>query len=574
MLTTNKSGISLFVNACLQNGMEWVVCSPGSRNAPLVISFDEHPDIKTIVIHDERSAAFYALGMSLILHKPVGVVCTSGSAMLNYYPAVAEAYYQGIPLVVMTADRPEEWVNHGDGQTIVQKGVYTNHIRFEASISEFVYTDQERDLLSHLVHEAFLAGNKSWKGPVHFNFPLTEPLYGKIEIPYHPAQIISSDETQFTIDENQKDFLRNSWSLSKRKMVLCGQLPDNDSLKKQLVKLADDNSVIVLVENTSNLVDENFIHCVDRTLAGILEEELPDFQPDLLISIGESVISKRIKDLLRNSDITEHWKIGYSFPEMDTYRKLTQSFECEPEVFLSELNQLELKKNLSEFALKWKQKDTEIRKNIPSFFVNAPHSDLSVFKYLIESLPNEVNLHMANSSVVRYCQLFDPHFKTRYYSNRGTSGIDGSSSTACGAAYVDKDRLNILITGDVSFFYDSNAFWSDCLRGNLRIILIHNGGGGIFRIIDGPASTNQLEKYFEAKHSFKAEFICKAFDINYTSIQSLEDLAGTFDGFLKDETNNRPKLIEVFTDSAVNDKVLKEYFNQAKLIGKLKGQKL
>ena len=195
--------------------MKYVVCFPGSRNALIVIAVDEHPEIETIVVHDERSAAFYALGMALQLKAPVGVVCTSGSAMLNYYPAVAEAYYQCIPLVIMSADRPEEWVNHGDGQMIVQKKVYSNHIQFQTSISQ----ELDEATIHSRVRKAFYAALNNWRGPIHFNLPLVEPLYGTREVVLEKLADIQFEANHTSFSEQDMIEIRTAWVVRLRKCI-------------------------------------------------------------------------------------------------------------------------------------------------------------------------------------------------------------------------------------------------------------------------------------------------------------------------------------------------------------------
>ncbi len=552
--SSDKEHISTFIHACIRNGMTHVVCSPGSRNASIVIAIDEHPALETIVVHDERSAAFYALGMAQELKSPVGLVCTSGSALLNYYPAVAEAYYQGIPIVVMSADRPSEWVNHGDGQTIVQDAVYSNHIRYQTSISK----DLDTVAINAEVKHAFHAALNTWKGPIHFNLPLEEPLYGKREIEWEREEAIEHHIESSLLENFLKDELAEIWSASPRKMILIGQHEKDLALKNGLFDLCDDSSIAVLVESTSNLTQQRWVHCIDRTLGGISDEEIEKFQPDLLITFGGAIISKRIKQFLRKSPIKAHWKIGYDFPEMNTYRKLTHAIEIDPTDFVQEILSMNLSRNASNFGSNWKQRDFLNQEKLPAFFETIPYSDMSVFETILDYIPENAHLHMANSSVVRYCQLYDPIPSLRYFANRGTSGIDGSTSTACGVALSSPNVCNVLITGDVSFFYDSNAFWNNQLPSNLRVFLINNGGGGIFRIIPGPRESDQLERYFEAQHDRKAEFICKAHDVNYVSASSLSEIESQMADFF--EESDRPKLMEIFTPRELNGEVLGQYF--------------
>jgi len=346
-------------------------------------------------------------------------------------------------------------------------------------------------------------------------------------------------------------------------MILCGQMDQNNQLLDVLVEVGNDTSVVVLVENTSNLVHPSFVHCIDRTLSGLSEEELEDFKPEVLVSIGGAIISKRIKKYLRESNISSHWKIGFDFPEMDTYKALTDSFEFDPSHFLRELVKGDPNRNQSAYGVKWKQKDFVIQEKIKPFFNEASYSDLTVFETILDYIPEGAVLHMGNSSVVRYCQLFDPIKSIIHHSNRGTSGIDGCTSTACGAALADPKRCHVLITGDVSFFYDSNALWSNHLPPNLRILLVNNNGGGIFRIIEGPSYTGQLSKYFEAHHEFSAEHICKAFHVGYSMAQNLEEISQAMNVFYAD--SERPKLLEIATPFTINDKVLKDFFQHVKL---------
>ncbi|MCR9173661.1 MAG: 2-succinyl-5-enolpyruvyl-6-hydroxy-3-cyclohexene-1-carboxylic-acid synthase [bacterium] len=562
MLTTNKTGITRFIENAVAQGMRHVVCSPGSRNAPIVIAIDDHPDMETIVVPDERSAGFIALGMAQQLHASVGVVCTSGSAMLNYYPAVAEAYYQCIPLVVLSADRPEEWVNHGDGQTIVQRGVYTNHIHAQLDIDEFVEVDQYQAFDQKIV-EAFQHTYSGWIGPIHFNFPLSEPLYGTLDV--KRAEVPQKVEVARTgLSNGDLEMLKTVWNASKKRMILCGQMNPDASVLNALADISEDASVVVLVENTSNLIHPKFVHCIDRTLSAISREEMEDFQPDLLITIGGAIISKRIKKFLRESPVKNHIKVGFDFPKMDTYRKLTANVQCDPTVVLKAIPKINDSMHASQFGWKWKQKDFLVQEKMPEYISNAPYSDLSVFDILLDSIPDNAYLHMGNSSVVRYGQLFDPVKTIRYFANRGTSGIDGSTSTAVGASLIRKNDLHVMISGDLSFFYDSNAFWNNSVGENLRVIVINNGGGGIFRIIDGPGSVKQLENYFETENNGSVEGICQAFRMEYLSASDLASAERQVENLLTMDSKGRPAVLEIFTPNTVNDGVLKNFFKHFK----------
>jgi 2-succinyl-5-enolpyruvyl-6-hydroxy-3-cyclohexene-1-carboxylate synthase len=563
MITSNKKVVQLLVEQCVSNGMKHVVCSPGSRNAPLVIAFDEHPEVECLVIHDERSAAFFALGMAQQLQAPVGVLCTSGSAAANYLPAVTEAYYQCIPLVVITADRPAAWTDQGDGQTIVQRGLFGSHVRFACDFTEKMEDEEGLWYVGRELAVAFSEANGDWKGPLHINIGLNEPLYGTESKKEVETRSIQLEKGRFQFSSSQA--LRISACMGASKiMVLCGQHEPDLLFSKELKVFADNSSVAVLVENTANVCDLGYVHCIDRTLNAISDDELEQFKPDLLITTGGAVISKRIKAFLRKNKPREHWKVGYEFPYMDTYQCLTHSFQCDAGTFFREVNQLEYKRSFYNYGAKWKQKDFLVQEKMPEFFRDIDYSDIKVFETLLDYLPEGANLHMANSSVIRYCQLFDPLNSVKYWSNRGTSGIDGSTSTAAGAAFIKQDELHVLITGDVSFFYDSNALWNNYLGSNFRIILVNNQGGGIFRIIPGPSSTGQLEKYFEAQHQQEAGDLCKAFGIGYTRVENLAEIEASMQEFYSYEEGGRPKLLEIITPGEKNSLSLDSFFQALK----------
>ncbi len=561
MKSSAKTQVQFLVQQAVVLGLKYVVCSPGSRNAPLVIAFNQHPEIECIVIPDERSAAFYAIGMAQQTNDLVAVCCTSGSAALNYYPAIAEAYYQQIPLIVFTADRPVAWVDQGDGQTIVQDAVFKNHIRFSTSVPENNWEKEHVWYVKRQISEAFYRAKGILKGPVHINLPFSEPLYHQVEIDNQidttPILVFESNQD---ITINQITSLKKSWSKFSKKMILCGQMQPNEGLENVLKFLAEDTSVLVLVENTSNLIDRNFIHCIDRSLEGIKESELADFAPDLLIVLGGALVSKKIKSYLRKYTPQEIWKIGADFPFMDTYQNLTFSINVNPTSFLKEFLKME-NNSVSNYRNKWKQVDY-INKDKANDFIQQQEtfSDLVANHIILDYLPENSLLHLANSSVVRYAQLFDPVKTISTFCNRGTSGIDGSTSTAAGAAFIQKDICNILITGDISFFYDSNAFFNRLQLGNLRIFLINNDGGGIFKIIPGPDTTEELNDFFVFNHGYSSEYICKAFEITYYKANSIQDLENQMEDFYAFSSNNKPKLMEVFTDSELNDTVLKHYF--------------
>ncbi len=392
--------------------------------------------------------------------------------------------------------------------------------------------------------------------------PFSEPLYKTVDLTVDKLTPI--DPAKIDFDESKISNFKEDWKSAKKIMVLVGQMDKDPSVEKLLNDIAADPSICIMVENTSNISGVRLNHCIDRSLNVIQDDQREHFKPDLLLTFGGAVISKRIKAFLRGVEGLKHYRVGFEFPEMDTYRHLVQHIPASASAFLRELQKEELRKYDSNFGAKWKQLDFLVKDHQDYYLDGIAYSDLKVFHWINQFLPDSTYLHMANSSVVRYCQLFDPIRDARYYCNRGTSGIDGSTSTALGFAFKTPNKLNVLVTGDISFLYDSNALWSEYLTGNTKIILVNNNGGGIFRIIDGPSSTGQLEKYFQAKHSQTAEHICKAFNVGYKAVSNDNDLQNALSTFFDTSESSRPQLLEVFTDATINDSVLKKYFKDAK----------
>lgn len=557
MQTTSFTHIAQLVDLCVQAGITQVVLSPGSRNAPLIIAFDEHPNIQTFLIHDERVAAFFALGLAESSKKPVAICCTSGSAPLNYAPALSEAYYRNIPLLVLTADRPTALIDQGDGQTIRQKNVFHNYVKAEFELPDFTISN-ELELSNQIVQKALQNLIALPLGPVHINIPLGEPLYQITESTVNSATFVAQNKT-YQLTEKELALIKSEWIAAEKKLILIGQMNFDQRLQQLIEIIGNDPSVAILVENTSNIQKfDKIVHCLDRTLALISEDEIDTFKPDLLITIGGAIISKKIKTFFRVNKPKLNWRVGiYSFEE-DTYQSLTSSFVCSPINFFEVVESIEYLPD-SNFGNKWKQKDFIAAEKHSEFIKQSDFSDLKVFDWILDTMPESANLHMGNSSVVRYCQLFNPIKSVRYFSNRGVSGIDGSTSTAAGTSFNESSKLNLLISGDISFLYDSNGLWNNYLSPNFRIIVVNNGGGGIFQILEGSNTVKQAHLFF-AQHKANIESLCKTFDLNYYHADSVEALNSIVQDFYAVQHNQRPSVLEVKTFSANNSAILKSYF--------------
>ncbi|PKP33072.1 MAG: 2-succinyl-5-enolpyruvyl-6-hydroxy-3-cyclohexene-1-carboxylic-acid synthase [Bacteroidetes bacterium HGW-Bacteroidetes-17] len=552
-----KSGIRHLVEICFQKGIENIVISPGSRNAPIIIAFTNHPKINCLSIVDERSAAFFALGMAQQSGKTVAIACTSGSAALNYAPAIAEAYYQHIPLLVLTADRPKEWIDQADSQTIRQNGIYSNYIKKSFELPQSIQNDDDLWYTDRLINEAIDLCQSSTPGPVHINLPFKEPLYQGYDEEIAPPKLINTAKITSILEEHEIKRLANHWNTSSKKLIISGMMNPNPELNNVLIEISKDPSVVFLTENTSNLHYSAFNSCIDRTLAAITEEELENFKPDLLISFGNQIVSKKIKAYFRQNQPDEHWHIDTDELFLDTYQSLTKNIPVEPASFFNKMSG-HIIPYKSNFSIIWDDKSKLTTKKHQEFIEKCEYSDLKVFDLLLKAIPSNSNLQLANSTPIRYTQLFDARLDLVYNSNRGTSGIDGSLSTAVGAAYETKDPTTIIL-GDLSFFYDSNGLWNDYLSNDLRIILINNGGGGIFRFLDGPSDTKDFETYFETTHRLNAEGIAKTFNIQYQSASNFEEVKAGLSSLYHPE-NKKVSLLEIFTPREVNAIILKDYF--------------
>lgn len=564
-----KKLAQLVLQACVQHGIEQVVISPGSRNAPLTLGFVNHPKIETFSIIDERCAGFFAMGLAQQSKKTVALLCTSGSAMLNYYPAVAEAFYSKIGLLVLSADRPKHLIDVGDGQTIRQDDVYNNHVAYQTDLMGNAHSSSPEDqgfaLKKNAEELARALGAARFKsGPVHINVPFDEPLYetteqlydfSQLKLKQRPKQKDSLlDEVPLEVEDLQQ--FATLWNSSERKMVLIGSHDPDELIQLQMNRLLKDPSVIVLTETTSNVKHEQFVNHIDQLIFPMEPEEFESFRPDILISFGGMVVSKKIKQLIRQFPPAHHWHIDAHRP-LDTFQCLTRHFEVSPQLFFSQFFFLTGSGHGGYKKLWLGLKQTRKLRH-RDFLKELEFSDLKVFEIVLRSLPKSIHLQVGNSSIIRYTQLFDVDQTIDVFCNRGTSGIDGCTSTSIGAA-VAREEQTVLITGDISFFYDSNALWNNYIPDNFRIILVNNGGGGIFKFIPGPASTGAID-YFETSHQLNAAALCGMYGLEYAAANDGTQLKKVLEDFYVH--TGKPALLEIFTPEKINALLLKEYFQK------------
>lgn len=559
MILSNKKGVQHIVFALANLGLKEVVIAPGSRNSPLTISFNRHGGFNCTSIRDERSAAFFALGKTIELQEPVAILCTSGSAALNFAPAIVEAFYQRLPLIVLTADRPPEWINQGDGQTINQTNIYNNYIRKSFDINGDAKSSSELWQIEKCLSEAWAIATQLDKGPVHLNIPMNEPLYETEDVEIISPKIFLNEPVDVNIDSSTLKKIGNYFSSTDKVMILVGQQLKHEKLEQLLIQLAHFKNVVVLTESTSNCHHQLFVENIDRCITNLKPDEAEKLMPDLLLTIGGAVVSKRIKSLLRKYKPKQHWNIDTYDSLMDTYQSLTKSIAMSAQSFFQQIIPFIQANQHSSYNSNWQTLQTKKETLHYEFCNDVAFSDFKVFKNILEKIPDTISLHVGNSSPIRYVQLFDNSKIFETWSNRGTSGIDGCTSTVMGAASANSKKQFLLITGDVSFQYDINAFWNNLEIENVNVILINNGGGGIFRIIDGPNTIEERSVFLETSMTYSAEHIAAHFKWNYLSANDEQSLNEKLN--LLFERTTKRTILEVFTNADLNPEILKKYWN-------------
>ncbi len=535
---------------CRAKEIKHIIICPGSRNAPLTIGFTENPFFKVYSIVDERAAAFFALGIAQQTGHATAVICTSGSAVLNFYPAVAEAFYSDIPLVVISADRPPQFIDIGDGQTIRQENIFEKHIIYSANLKiEEEYQKYNETQINIAINSAI-----ELKGPVHINAPFEEPLYQKTELPTVLPQNVPANKDKNSLTDDLEKFA-TIWNNAKRKLILVG-VQQPDAISQNIIdQLAADPSVLVMTETTSNLYHQNFICSIDQLIASMSANDFKELQPDVLLTFGGMVISKKIKAFLRDFPAKHHWHVDEK-KAYDTFFYLSHHFKTQPEAFfkafLPHIHNLN-----SNYQLQWLSVKNQRALKHKEYLRGIPFSDFKAFQHILNHLPQNIILQLGNSAIVRYAQLFSLCKTLKVFCNRGTSGIDGSTSTAIGAAVAAKEQV-VFITGDLSFFYDANGLWNNYIPKTFKIIVVNNNGGGIFRILPGEKDTQNFDLFFETIHSLSAKQLCEMHKFNYHITENEEALPGVLTEFFA--KNDQPQLLEIKTPRTVNDKVLLDYF--------------
>ncbi len=503
---------------CKNEGIDFAILCGGSRSAPLTLSLSGYDQIQCIAASDERSAGFIALGIAKATQKPVIIVTTSGSAVANLYPAVVEAFYQNIPLLIFTADREPNATEYFDGQAIQQEYIFGKHVKgfFQMSINI-----SDPAIFHYNIHEAFkiLAADKP--GPLHINFPFKEPFYPK----HYPFIYDSVEQTQnkkvlkpsHTLDIERQAHLKNIWNNTQKKLIICGFDSGKYYSSEQVNQFAKHHQIPIIADITSN-INTDLVHS-DLLIRNIYDTNL--FAPDLIITIGGNYTSKVLKNYIHTANVPHHWHIshfavGLDFFGVPTENRITNEF--------LDKDSFDLNTEQHNYYNTWQNHNKKGIETFEKFIESISFHELSAVKTIIDNIPSGSVLHLANSMAVRWANIIGNNNNLDIYCNRGTSGIDGCTSTAIGMAIAQPDKHHYLITGDMAFQYDNNALFNNDVPDNLTILILNNHGGNIFKLIDGPTDNMPIEKYFTNKHGLTFEYLAKHFEIDYVRLINISEI--------------------------------------------------
>lgn len=565
-IDSSKAEVQILLDVLTSQGVKEFVCSPGSRNTPLIIATSGREDIKLTMIVDERTAAFVALGKSIVSRSPVALICTSGSAPLNYAPALSEAFFAGIPLIAITADRPKEWIDQDDSQTINQEGIFTNFVKESYDIPTGRDDADFRWFVNRIANEGVILATSGKPGPVHFNFRFDSPLGSTSERIKRQIRTILCQTPSPFLPKEQISVLAD-YASKKRILLIAGFMSPDSLLQKAVAKFLSLPNVNIMAETISNLHLEKTNYSIDSALCHLDEESLKKARPELVISIGGALVSRRLKEWLRRIPPEQHWQISLDSTIADCFQSLTMTIKTEPYAFIRQFavalgrKQFD-KEQIPEYKELWRI----IREKC--FYLNEEYckkinwSDLKAFYTILPEIPSTWNLFLSNGTSVRYDQIIPHHPPHSTFCNRGVSGIDGCTSTAIGGSLEYKGNT-LLITGDTSFAYDIGGIGTYLADKRFRMIVINNRGGGIFRFIKSTSSLPMLEECFCLNPHPPIEGIAKAYGWIYQCADSEISLRSSLKDFFK--PHDCPIILEVVTPPEESAEILRNYFNNEKI---------
>lgn len=552
-----KPSCQIIASVLAAQGVRDAVVSPGSRNTPLILALDDEPRIAKHVVIDERSAAFIALGMAQVSRRPTVLCCTSGTALLNYAPAVAEAYYQGVPLIIVSADRPWEWIDQDDSQTLRQFEALRNYVKASYDIPDFGEGAEAMCWYANrTANDAYLTSMGGRPGPVHVNMHFSDPLSAR-HTPAGGQRIVCATDTESALAPRVMKELAGE-AADKRILVVAGQYHPSDRINRAMAVLSHLPNVAVWAESIANIHTRGIVGCIDRTLLAIDPGD-EAYRPDIVISFGGALVSRKAKVFLRSLTECENWSVGHRRDRLaDPFMKLSRVIETSPDVFLPHFaNALCRCHPRGEYAETWQAACIAASNRHARKLAAAPWSALKAFEIILGRIPPKVNLQLSNGTAIRYAQLFESHHIHASYCNRGVSGIDGSTSTAIGASTM-YSHPTLLVTGDMSFAYDIGALATPFISADLKVVVINNSGGEIFRFIPTTSALACRERYFSAAPVLPTRDLAQAYGFNYYQCANEKALRNALPEFMAPGLS--PSILEVTVDPDISANTLSEYF--------------
>lgn len=558
-----KPSALILADLLVKYGVERVVCSPGSRNAPLIEALRQ-TKLQMLDIIDERVAAFVALGIARQTNRRVALVCTSGTALLNYAPAVAEAFYQGVPLVVVSADRPMQWIDQDDSQTIRQVGALDNIVKGSLDIPDFIASDSEMCwYVSRTVSEALILALRFKAGPVHLNFQFNEPLKGSADsiVALSPRpKVVELLNGQNTISVDDARALAG-YLQDKRVLVVAGFMSPDHRLSRVLRRFISLPNVFLLPEALANL-HISPLNGIDRCIGGLEPDELRELLPDVVITLGGSLVSRKVKEWLRSApEQMEHWSFDTASTLADCFRHLTRKITISSADFFSRLGrELSALKPISTYSADWMSIMRRTSDSAKAFLESAPWCDLKAHYILYSRISADWNVCCSNGTSVRYAELFCKPRQQQLSCNRGTSGIEGCTSTAVGQA-VATPQTTLLVSGDMSLRHDLGGLALPCVPDNFKVVVFNNGGGDIFRFIPSTRDLICVEEHFTLSDKLCTPLkpIAEALGYNYLKADSAASLVAAISKLKSSDTKT---ILEVFTPSDVNASVIRNFLSR------------
>lgn len=558
MLTTSHFTAAALCRLAVEYGVHRVFASPGARCAPLITALEAENSLTVSSVVDERSAAFMALGFAEISAEPVMLVCTSGTAVLNYAPAVAEAYFRRIPLIVVSADRPAAWINQNDSQTLPQPGALHHFVKKTINLQDIGAESaiEERWMAVRDINDAFLTALTEYRGPVHINLQFGMPLDTVVESDLSSVKRIEQIAPLPTIATHDARALGTRLA-GRKVMIVCGIMPPSQKLSRAIARLAKFPLVVVLAEPLANIHCSEAVTNVDAAAFEAASDSA--LTPDVVISCGGALVSSHLKSFLRKVRPSEHWHIGIDPNVIDTFQCLTTRIRLAPVTFFPLLaSAMQPHRKPGTFGKLWGQRGEKALNVLAGFANRYPESSLSVMHRIMQRLPKGWNVQVSNGMSVRLMQLCEVSQAHRISSNRGVSGIDGSTSTAVGAMMAYRHGVTLLLTGDMSLQYDLTVLGSAHITPGFKVIVFDNQGGNIFRTIPSTREHPALEPRFAIPCEYPVIRIAEVWGFKVFQVSSVHDLDSVWPAFTEEDAV--PAMINVVTNGVGDAKIYHEYF--------------